>query len=104
EVERQLALVSCIGANTSNKRLSITSSLALGVIKKMIDLGLDPVLPWLVLNPGVSEEKRQYPLDKFEEAGHAIIDRLGFQIVISGDKNEKELGDFLQKKLGGKSI
>lgn len=90
EVERQLALVATVGAHTDDTRLSL--QLPTGARERALGLlgeaGVDPSRPWLVLHPGVSEEKRRYPADCYVKAAHRLADVFDYQIILTGNPAE----------------
>lgn len=105
EVVRQLNLVKTIGAVTDNMGLSldVTVHLRDQALEKLRSLGLAPQRDWLLLHPGVSEKKRQYPPDAFAEAGRELV-RQGYQIALTGVSSEKPLTDQLAESIGAGSL
>lgn len=106
EVVRQLDLVREVGCHTANHRLSLTPPLAdqQRIRQPLITAGLDFQRPWLVLHPGVSEEKRRYPAEKFVLALLPLIQDSGYQVVLTGSKSEQPLTSQIQKQLAGQSV
>jgi lipopolysaccharide heptosyltransferase II len=105
EVTRQLQLVESIGATIDNTRLGLDVSWrACGeALEKLSAAGVDPAKPWLVLHPGVSEKRRQYPAEKYAEAGRELV-RRGIQIVVTGTASEKELAGQIVEAMGTGSV
>ncbi|MBI5667902.1 MAG: glycosyltransferase family 9 protein [Chloroflexi bacterium] len=101
EVARQLKLVSLVGANTSNLRLSLTvpAEAKQASLDKLCRAGINPQQPWLVLHPGVSEARRRYPPERYAEAGRELV-RRGLQIAVTGGKAEKALTDEVAEHIG----
>jgi len=100
EVERQLALVSNIGAQAGDRALRLTvpdDARASALSKAQID----PARRWLILHPGVSEGRRQYPPEQFIEAGQALRDK---QIVVTGGDAEIDLCERVAREVGGVSL
>jgi lipopolysaccharide heptosyltransferase II len=102
EVQRHLHMVATIGAATTNTQLSLrvvpemqTSALA--------KAGINPQQPWLILHPGVSEVKRQYPAEGYIEAGKALA-REGFGIVVTGSASERALTKQVADAVGGRAL
>jgi lipopolysaccharide heptosyltransferase II len=101
-VERNLDLVKAIGATTQNTALSLTynktkEKKAMQILQKE---GVSLEKPWLLLHPGVSEEKRQYPPARFVEAAKQIRNTLDYQIILTGNKKESLLTKHMQKEIG----
>lgn len=93
QVKRDLHLVSTIGAETENQKIQIDISekAKKRVVEKLIALGVDPGKDWLILHPGVSEKKREYPENGWIETGKLLRDRLGYQLLITGSAAEKAM-------------
>lgn len=102
QVKRDLDLVAAVGATTNNDKLSLTidPEKENSARKKLHAFGIDPQTPWLILHPGVSEEKRKYPVPHWIETGKKIVQTLGFQVVLTGTNSEKALTDRIQKGIG----
>jgi lipopolysaccharide heptosyltransferase II len=102
QVTRDLNLVKTVGAETDNEELSISfrKEASASALKKLADAGVDTSKPWLILHPGVSEKKREYPVEKWIETARLLRDRLSFQLVITGSGSERETGDEIQKAIG----
>lgn len=106
QVQRDLDLVAAIGAYTCNDCLSLKTEEEIipSVQNKLQQKGVDMTKPWLILHPGVSEIKRQYPEEKWIAAGKRIIGELGYQVVITGSNGEAELTERLQHGIGKDSF
>ncbi len=101
QVERDLALVATIGATTSNDLLSIQIPDAWQSAKKKLDKNsIDLQKPWLILHPGVSELKRQYPTKSWIEAGKRLVADFGYQLLLTGSASEKQLTDKIGQGIG----
>lgn len=106
QVERDLQLVESIGASTKDKQLRVTVSETIRDIveKKLNDKGIDFVKPWLLFHAGVSEKKREYPVERWVEAARKLIDENEWQILFTGAASEKQKCDELARKTGLKSF
>lgn len=106
QVRRDLQLVASIGAFTKNNDLSISAreSEWPGLHQKLLQCGVNPALPWILFHPGVSEEKRKYPVPYWIETGRKITQRYGAQILITGTEPEKKLADQIQAGIGVSSF
>ena len=105
QVRRDLDLVASIGATTTNESLNlfVNESLWEFVKLKLDDAGFNLDKPWLIMHPGVSEQKREYPIELWAEAGKQLTTD-GFQLLITGSSAEKNLTDELQRKIGKSSF
>jgi len=89
QVQRDLDLVQHIGARTANQSITIKiPQYTPGAIDTLLqNNGVDTTKPWIILHPGVSEEKRKYAI-----AGWIAIARrlgeLGYQAVLTGTQPE----------------
>lgn len=95
QVRRDLDLVKTIGASPSHEDLSLAVNYNLwpGITEKLKSVGVNLDKPWLILHPGVSEIKRQYPIEKWIESGERLIDELDYQLLFTGTLSEKDLID-----------
>jgi ADP-heptose:LPS heptosyltransferase len=105
QVRRDLDLVASIGAVTDDEDLQLIVDENLwGVVTvKLSDICVDLNKPWLILHSGVSEKKRQYPIELWAEAGRKLIGE-GYQLLLTGSSTEKNLTDELQYKIGSGSF
>lgn len=101
-VKRQLELIKLIGARTKydNLFLSVNNKAIIKVKEKLHHQHIDIQKTFLVLHPGASLPRRQYPSDLFIRAGQQIIQELGCQIILTGDKREKFLAEKMKKYIG----
>jgi lipopolysaccharide heptosyltransferase II len=94
QVERDLALVFHLGATTKDEKLAVNYSkesllrMQQKVLKKT---GIAPGNKYLLLHPGVSEVKREYPVDKWLEAVTGIQRQTGLPVLISGSVADSPL-------------
>ena len=90
EVIRQLGLVNAIGATTTDDRLrlELPSGSREAARQTVAEAGIDPDRPWLLLHPGVSEEKRRYPADAVAQVARQLIREDGVQIILTGSRSE----------------
>lgn len=102
QVKRDLHLVQSVNAATSDDHLKINFSeeAKKSSLKKLIKAGLDVNKSWLILHPGVSETKREYPANLWIETGKILGEQLGFQLIITGAGSEKSLCDTISKGIG----
>ncbi|MFD2569847.1 glycosyltransferase family 9 protein [Spirosoma soli] len=102
EVDRQLDLVATVGCQTYDVRLAL--QLPAGAreraMQQLQEAGVDIMRPWLVLHPGVSEEKRRYPANGFVKAAHRLTDLHNYQIVLTGSASEWAYVDGICQQIG----
>ena len=103
QVRRDLDLVAAVGAISRDEYLSVSvpdDSNSLDT--KLRQLGVDPVKPWLILHPGVSEKKREYPLERWIETGRILSEE--YQLLITGANAEGFLITQLSEGIGGNAF
>ncbi len=101
QVRRDLNLVKAVGAQTTVDTIRIIApSRCNEVMQKMRSAGVNPERPWLVLHPGVSEKKREYPLPLWIKTGKKIVTELGYQLVITGAEKEHKLVSAIAQGIG----
>lgn len=105
QVKRDIDLVKHIGAIPSCEqlKLNVTYSLWPAIEKKLAKAGVDLSKPWMILHPGVSEEKRQYPVKNWISAGRLIIEETGYQLVLTGTSSELPLTQLIVESIGPES-
>lgn len=104
EVTRQLDLVKMLGALVSNELFSLRTpkNVLEEVYVKLDRIGVQTEASWIVMHPGVSEAKRQCPLEIMAEAAQMIIKKLGYQVILSGIFAEKDRTDHIATLAGEK--
>lgn len=101
QVERDLDLVATVGATTSNHFLSLQIPDAWASAQKKLDKNsLNLQKPWLILHPGVSELKRQYPTKSWIALGKRLVADFGYQLLLTGSSSEKNLTDEIAQGIG----
>lgn len=101
QVRRDLGLVAAIGARTSDEAIRVRPAEAEGhVTRKFAVAGVDAGQPWVIFHPGASEKRRECPSALWIEAGKAIANTLGYQIIITGVEREKATADEIATGIG----
>ncbi|WP_345948236.1 glycosyltransferase family 9 protein [Mucilaginibacter sp. PAMB04274] len=101
QVRRDLDLVASVGAFTEDERLSLQlPDLWPQVAQKLQQLGVDIQKPWLVMHPGVSEPKREYPQERWAEAAQKAVNELGYQVLFTGSGSEQAMAASIQGLAG----
>src|SRR5579885_1567096 len=105
-VRRQLRLLAKIGVQTTSDHLSlqINEKTPRKVEKKLLAREINLEKPFLVMHPGVSLKRRQYPNELFIEAGKKLTTELPYQILLTGTDNETTLTEYVQKQLGNSAF
>ena len=102
EVDRQMELVRFLGATSKNDKIQVNIDPLnrKKILEKLKSIGLRPLEPWVILHPGASEIKRQYPIDLFSEAVDILVKEMGMQVVLTGIDSEKPLTGHIKHKTG----
>lgn len=97
QVDRDLRLVRHIGARVGDSRLRV--SLVPGAAERcsrlLAEAGVDVSRPWIVLHPGVSEARREYPLPMWVEVARRLRIGTGLQLVVTGAAKDREMAQAL---------
>jgi ADP-heptose:LPS heptosyltransferase len=101
QVRRDLDLVGTVGATTNSEQLTIhLPALDADYISlKLSSNGVDMDHRWLILHPGVSERKREYPEADWIETGKQLRE-LGYQVLITGTLQEKKVTERIAEGIG----
>jgi len=91
QVERDLHLVRQIGADTDDDRLRVNINIAARrqLKQRLGQLKIDPDERWIVLHPGVSEAKREYPHEGWIEIASTIYRETGMPLLITGARKDR---------------
>ncbi len=95
QVKRDLNLVGHIVTITNDEHLSLHfNKQALDTVKtKLRCAGVDVNRSWVIMHPGVSEIKREYPVELWVETAKRFHQNTGKQILVTGSANEKLLAN-----------
>ena len=106
QVNRDLNLVKMVNAEAETEKLKINFSekAKLNALRKLKKLGVNFQQDWLILHPGVSETKREYPKEEWIKTGKLLTTDLGNQLLITGSESEKELCDNIANEIGNSSV
>lgn len=101
QVRRDLDLVRHIGANKGDEWTGLhVHGYDHQVREKLSQAGVDQKKPWLIIHPGVSEEKRRYPSALWIEAGKMLVNDLGHQVIITGAPSERGIAGNISEGIG----
>lgn len=107
QVQRDLHLAGHLGAVAENDSLllEMCPSEEHLFFQKLYDLLPDvPGAPYFVLHPGVSERKREYPVEQWIAIGKSIASEYNMPVLVSGSKSESALGEIITKGIGAQAI
>ena len=105
QVQRDLNLVALTGATTQNDRLllAVTEKDRLNTGHKLQQAGIDTTRDFIVFHPGVSEEKRKYPVEGWIELGK-LAANTGLPILLTGTAKESELTRAIATGIGDNAV
>jgi ADP-heptose:LPS heptosyltransferase len=107
QVQRDLNLAEHLGAGTSNDRLLLQTQFPCEHLfyQKLYKLLPDPPgSSYIVLHPGVSEVKREYPVSYWIEVGKMIVAEYNMPVLISGSAKEIALAETVTNGIGEQAI
>jgi lipopolysaccharide heptosyltransferase II len=106
EVNRQLDLVKNLGSATTDNSLSlnISAEAVKRTADKLAAVGIDLNKKSIVIHPGVSESRRQYPVNLYAEAAKTITRESDCHLLLTGLASEKELTDRISETAGEKAF
>ncbi len=101
QVIRDLELVATIGVRTKDQELclKVPNNAYSGMIQKIRAANVNMNRPWIIVHPGVSEIKRQFPRERFSAILKEITEELNIQVILTGTEKEKELCNELSEGL-----
>jgi len=92
EVQRQLDLVSSVGASTQDPRLALSiPDESTAFVETLLGDLLEPDRPWVVVHPGATAASRRYPPEQFATVARSLVRDLGWQVCFTGTEPEREL-------------
>lgn len=93
EVERQLALVRSVGAQTRDARMRVRVDPAARatLADKLRMHGIDPARRWIVVHPGASAASRRYPATLHAEALDLLAPFVRCPVILTGSADERAL-------------
>lgn len=106
EVQRQLDLVSSVGPRNSSREpddhlfVEVSEESGDRIIKRLLETGVDVMAPWAVMHPGATASSRRYPPRQFAQAARSLIEEHGFDIILTGSREEASLIDEIQAEIG----
>ncbi len=102
QVKRDLNLVAEVGAVTSNDylSLSISDKAYKTALEKIASHTTAEDNEWVIFHPGVSEEKRMYPIHLWIQLGKSLTSTLRKKILITGSASEMHLIETIKRGIG----
>lgn len=105
QVLRDLSLAASLGASVQNNSLCLEARIPKEEVKAMLaEHGLDTEQPYVVLNCGVSEEKRKYPAKHWAEVAEALVSKFGLQVICTGRQEDAEEAERIAKACGTQGV
>src|ERR1700712_1273373 len=86
EVERQLALVRHVGAQSTNTRMhfNVRATDINSLTTKLAERGLSIDEPFITMHPGATAASRRYPAERFAQAAAQLADMTGWRGFVPG--------------------
>jgi ADP-heptose:LPS heptosyltransferase len=105
QVQRDLNLVAAAGATTENDNLLVTVNEAdlNSTYHKLRQSGISTTKDYILFHPGVSEEKRKYPVERWITLGK-LVANTGLPILLTGTAKESELTRTIATGIGDNAV
>jgi ADP-heptose:LPS heptosyltransferase len=102
QVQRDLQLVQSVGAYTANDRLwlKFNSSALETALVKLVKQEVDVQRSWIIVHTGVSEKKREYPVEQWIETVKLLQQHFNVPILLTGAESEKAQAQHIQQATG----
>lgn len=103
QVMRDMLLVEKTGAAVSDDllRVQVPPDAKNIAVEKLSSMGFDGCADYIIVHPGVSEDKRRYPAALWIATIQKLHAQAGMQIVITGSANEREQAVQIAEACGG---
>jgi ADP-heptose:LPS heptosyltransferase len=106
QVLRDIELVAHVGAAVKNDELllNVPYSAYVGMEKKLQQADIQFKNNWMIVHPGASESKRQYPAGEFNKILRKLVDELDVQIIFTGTASERLLIETIRSGIENHSV
>mgnify|MGYP001462570380 CR=1 FL=1 len=103
QVRRDLDLVAAVGAQTTNTHLSllVTETALKSAFAKLVTRGIPISDSWIIVHTGVSEKKREYPLQHWIQTVQLLRQTFDLPILLTGSAGETEQATAIGAAAGG---
>jgi len=101
-IDYYLRLAAAVGAETSDRRMELDVAAADAALAEelLVEAGLDPSRPLVVLNPGASYgPSKMYPAERFAAVGDALARGRGAQIVVNAGPGEVAVAETVERAM-----
>lgn len=105
QVQRDLDLLKGINIRATERRirLDLSEKARLSAKEKLRSIaGVSH--PFIILHPGVSEPKREYPLESWARLGRKLIEETGLTLLLTGSAAEGETCEFIRQHAGLRAV
>lgn len=104
-VQRQVDLVAAIGATAKNTylHLDLHAESKKSLLRKLSKTKIQTTKPIIVVHPGASEKKRQFPIAFFAKVSRSLL-KIGFEVIVTGTREEKSLLLFINRYCSHQTI
>lgn len=106
QVQRDLQLVASIGAYTQSDhlQLQLNEQALHSMLNKLEREGVDIQDSWMVVHTGVSEKKREYPVERWIETVRLLQQHFELPVLLTGSAGEKAQAQYIQQAVGNNSV
>jgi ADP-heptose:LPS heptosyltransferase len=105
QVQRDLDLLNRINIRATERRIRLDLS-EKGRLraKEKLSTVVDVAQPFIIMHPGVSEPKREYPLELWARLGRRLIEQTGLKLLLTGSAAESQTAEFICRQAGPLAI
>lgn len=106
QVLRDIQLVAHVGASVKNDelRIEVPYSAYASMEMKLQNKSIDLRNKWMIVHPGASEIKREYPAHEFKKILQKLVEYRDLQLIFTGTGSQKLLIDTLRSGIEDRSI
>jgi ADP-heptose:LPS heptosyltransferase len=106
QVLRDIQLVAHVGATITNDdlTLNVPNSSYHAMQQKLLNENIPLTGKWIIVHPGASEVKREYPIPAFKNILEKIIRDLDVHVIFTGTASEKNLIEKLRSGIEDHSV
>ena len=103
EIERRLCIVREVGAHTldSSLELHLTQEDENNAASFLEKQGIPSHIPLVGIHPGSKDEFKRWGEAEFATVGSRLVDHLGCQVIVTGNREEKQLAQKIASKIPG---
>jgi ADP-heptose:LPS heptosyltransferase len=102
QVQRDLDLVASVGAHarTDHLLVEVKDPALQSAFQKLSKQGIDIQESWIIVHTGVSEKKREYPLEQWIQTVRLLQQHFDLPVLLTGSASEMQQAKIIQQATG----